>query len=74
MERNGRRATALAAFLATPVPLTSRQEEDRYWCEPVSVGVHRLAGRASVYEIDRFGGDEDWGDIGWCCADQRSGH
>ena len=74
MERSGRKATALAIFLATPVPLTSRPEEDRYWCDPVEAGVGTLAGRAGVYRLERFGCDEHWGDVRWSCVDPRSGH
>lgn len=74
MERSGRRATALAIFLGTPVPLTSRQEEGRYWCDPVDARVRRVARRAGVYGLDRLGCDEDWGDVDWSCVDLRSGH
>ena len=31
MERNGRRAAVPAVRLRALVPLTSREEEDRYW-------------------------------------------
>jgi hypothetical protein len=74
MERNGRRATALATLLATPFPQTSCQEEGRYWCDPVDARVLPLAGRAGVNELDRFGCEEDWGDVGWSCVELRSGH
>jgi hypothetical protein len=74
MERNGRRAAASAAFLGTPVPLTSRQKEDRYWCDLVDPGVRTLAGSTGVCGLDRFGCDEDWVDVGWCRGDLRSGH
>jgi hypothetical protein len=64
----------LAAFLGTPVPLTSRQEEDRYWCDSVAPGIRGFAGNASVYGLDRFGGDEAEVDVGWSCSNLRSGH
>ena len=74
MERSGRRVTALAALLATPVPLTSRLQEGRYWCDPAGAGDHCLAARASVHELDPFGCDEGCGDVRWSCVDVRSGH
>jgi hypothetical protein len=74
MERNGRRAAALAAFHATPVPLTSRQKEDRFWCDPLYAGVSSFAGRTGVDGLEPFGYEADWGDVGWCGVDLRSGH
>jgi hypothetical protein len=74
MERNGRWATALAIFLATPVPLTSRQEKGCYWCEAVDADVRSLAGRAAVDGLHRFGCDEDWGDVRWSGVDPRCDH
>jgi len=74
MERSGGRTTALAMLLATPVPLTSRQEKGCYWCEAVDADVRSLAGRAAVEGLHRFGCDEDWGDVSWSCTDLRSGH
>lgn len=74
MGRNGRWATALGAFVATPVPLSSRQEEDRYWCEPMDAGAGGLAWRAGIHEIEQLGCDEDWVEVAWCRVDPRSGH
>lgn len=74
MERSGRKATASAIFLATPVPLTSREEEGRYWCDPVDAGARRLVLTAGVCGLDRFGCGEDWGDVDWSGVALRSGH
>lgn len=73
MERSGRKATDSAIFLAPPVPLTSREEEGRYWCDPLDAGVCRLVLTAGVYGLDRFGFGEDRGDVDWSCVDLRSG-
>jgi hypothetical protein len=73
MERNGRRAAVPAVGLRALVPLTSRQEEDRYWYDPGDRGTGRLAERAGrVYRFDRFGCDKV--DVAWSCVDLRSGH
>ena len=75
MERNGRRASAAAVRLQALVPLTSREEEDRYWYEPGNRGAGSLAGCAGrVYGFDRFCRDEDGVDVAWSCVDLRSGH
>jgi len=75
MERNGRRAAAPAVSLRTLVPLTSREEERRYWYVPGDRGAGSLAGGAGrVYRFDRSGGDTDGIDVAWSCVDVRSGH
>jgi len=75
MERNGRRAAAPAVRLQALVPLTSREEEDRYWYDPGNRGAGSLAGGAGrAYRFNRFGCDTDGVDIAWSCADVRSGH
>jgi hypothetical protein len=75
MERNGQRAAAPVVSLRAIVPLTSREEEERYWYDPGDWGVGSLAGcTGRVYRFDRFGCDEDGVDIAWSCVDLRSGH
>ena len=75
MERNGRRAGIPAVRLQALVPLTSRQDEDRYWYDPGDRGAGTLAsGAGRVYRFDRFGCDKDGVDIAWSCVDLRSGH
>jgi len=75
MERNGRRAAAAAVRHRALVPLTSREEEDRYWYEPGDRGAGSLAGSAGrVCRLDRFCRDEDGVDIAWSCVDLPSGH
>ena len=69
MERNGRRAAAPAVRLQALVPLTSREEEDRYWYDPGDRGAGSLAlGAGRVYWFDRFGCDKDGVDSAWSCA------
>ena len=75
MERNGRRAAVPAVRLRALVPLTSRQEEDRYWYDPGGRGAFGLAGGAArVYGFDCVGCDEDGFDIAWSCVALRPGH
>ena len=74
MERNGRRASAAAVRLRALVPLTSREEEERYWYDPGDRGAGSLVGGARAYGLDRFGCDEDVIDVAWSCVDLRSGH
>ena len=82
MERNGRRAAAPAVRLQALVPLTSREEVERYWYDPGDRGAGSLAGGAGslawgagrVYRFDGFGCDKDGDDIAWSCAEPRSGH
>jgi hypothetical protein len=74
MERNGRRAVP-AVRLQALVPLTSREEEDRYWYDPEDGGAGSLAWRAGrVSGFDGFAGDTDGVDISWSGVDPRSGH
>ena len=75
MERNGRRAAAPAVRLQGLVPLTTREEEDRYWYDPgdrVAGSLAWVDGR--VYWFDRRGCDKDGADIAWSCVDLRSDH
>jgi hypothetical protein len=75
MERNGRRAGVPAVRLQALVPLTTREEEDRYWYDPGDPGAGSLAcGAGRVYRFDRVGCDRDGVDIAWSCVDLRSGH
>jgi hypothetical protein len=75
MERNGRRATVPAVRLQALVPLTSREEEDRYWYDPGDRGAGSLAwGAGRVSRFDGFGCDTDGVDISWSGVDPRSGH
>ena len=74
MERNGRRAAASAVSFRALVPLTSHEEEDRYWYDPGDRSAGSLAWGARPYGLERFGCDEERVDIGWCCAGLRSGH
>jgi hypothetical protein len=76
MERNGRRAAAPAVRLRTLVPLTSREEEDRYWYDDGDRGASRLAwgGARLVYRFDRFGCDNDGPDTAWTSVGLRPGH
>ena len=74
MERSERRATPLTIVFGTPVPLTSRAEEERYWCDSGDAGVHSLAWNARFCGFDCVRGDEDWIDVGWSCVGLRSGH
>ena len=75
MERNGRRTAAPAVKLQALVPLTSREEEDRYWYDPGDRGAGSLAwGAGRGYRFDGFGCDTDGVDIAWSWVDLRSGH
>jgi hypothetical protein len=75
MQRNGSRAAAPAVRLRALVPLTSREEEERYWYDSGDRAAGSLAGGTGrVYRFDRFGGDQDGVDIAWSCGDRRSGH
>jgi hypothetical protein len=76
MVRNGRRATASPVRLRALVPLTSGEEEDRYWYDAGDRGAGSLAwGSAGlVYRFDRFDCDNDGLGIAWSCVDLRSGH
>ena len=75
MQRNGSRAAAPAVRLRALVPLTSREEEERYWYDPGDGAAGSLAGGAGrVYRFDRFGCDQDGVDIPWIGIDLQSGH
>jgi hypothetical protein len=75
MRRNGSRAAAPAVRLRALVPLTSREEEERYWYDPGDRGAGSLAGGAGgVSRFDRFGCGQDGVDLPWSCGDRRSGH
>ena len=75
MERNGRWAAAPAVRLQAIVPLTSREEEDRYWYDPGDRGAGSLAwGAGHVYRFDGFGCDKDGVDVAWSCVEPRSDH
>ena len=75
MERSGRRAAAPALRLRALVPLTSAQEEDRYWYDPGDRGAGSLGMSAEhVYGFDRLEWDEDGVGVAWSWVDLRSGH
>jgi hypothetical protein len=74
MERNGRGAGVPAVRLQALVPLTTREEEDRYWYDPGDPGAGSLAsGAGRGCWFDR-GCDEHGVDIAWNCVELRSGH
>jgi len=57
------------------VPLTSGQEEERYWYDPGDRGAGRLGMWAGhVYGFDRLEWDEDGVDVAWSWVELRSGH
>jgi hypothetical protein len=74
MERNGRSAAASTVSFRTLVPLTSHEEDERYWYDPGDRIAGSLAWGARVCEVDSFGCNEEGVDIGWSCARLRSGH
>jgi hypothetical protein len=75
MERNGRKAAVPAVRLRALVPLTSREEGDRYWYDPGDRGTGSLAGHtARVNGVDCLGCDEDRFEIAWSCVGLRPGH
>jgi hypothetical protein len=75
MERSGRRAAAPALRLRALVPLTSGQEEERYWYDPGDRGAGSLGMWAGhVYGFDRLEWEEDGVDVAWSWVDLRSGH
>ena len=75
MPRNGSWAAAPAIKLGALVPLSSREDEDRYWYDPRDQGAASLTGGAGrVYRFDRFGGGHDGVDIAWSCALLPSSH
>jgi hypothetical protein len=71
MERDGCGAAAPAARLRALVPLTSREEDERYWYDPGDRDASLAGGADRVYWFER---QEDGADIGWSCAGLRSGH
>jgi hypothetical protein len=73
MERNGRRAAASAVSFRALVPLTSNEDEQRYWYDPVARSAGSFAWGARVCGLDRLG-DEEGLDIGWYCVGLGSGH
>jgi hypothetical protein len=71
MERNGSRAVASAVWLRALVPLTSREEDERYWYDPGDRGASLAKGTDRVYWFDS---ERDRVDVGWSHAGPRSGH
>jgi hypothetical protein len=71
MEGNGSRAVAPAVWLRALVPLTSREEDERYWYDPGDRDAS-LAGGAD--RVCWFDSEKDGVDVGWSCAGPRSGH
>jgi len=72
MERMGNRAAAPAVRLRALVPLTSREEDERYWYDVGDRDASSLAGGAErVYWFDR---QTDGTDIAWSWVELRTDH
>ncbi|HEX9185767.1 MAG TPA: hypothetical protein VGB87_01760 [Vicinamibacteria bacterium] len=76
MVRDGRKATTSAVRIRALAPLTSGEEEGRYWYDAGDRGAGSFAWDSAglVYWFDCFGCDNDGTDIAWSCVDLRSGH
>jgi hypothetical protein len=74
MERNARRAEP-GVRLRVLVPLTSRDEEDRYWCDQGWRGALDPGATEGLFGFDSLESDEDWAvGAAWVCLDRRPGH
>jgi hypothetical protein len=71
MERNGNRAVAPAVRLRSLVPLTSREEDERYWYDPGDRDAGLAGGKDRVYWFDRTSGGVQ---IAWSWVELRSDH
>jgi hypothetical protein len=75
MERNGRRSAAPVVRLRALVPLTSREEDRRYWYDPGNreTGSH-AGGAGRSYGLGCLDRNAEGIDISWSGVDRRTGH
>ncbi len=76
MERKGHRAAASVVGIPALVPLSSREEEARFWYDAGDDGPCRFSAddASIVFGFDCFACDNDRTDITWSGVELRSGH